>query len=67
MDYIKLISKIKKNKYQNYLNLNKNFYNSYIASRLNTIDKLEKKKFLISRILLNLVKLKVFILSIIYI
>ena len=44
MYYIKLISKIKKNKYQNYLNLNKNFYNSYIASRLNTIDKLEKKK-----------------------
>ena len=47
MDYIKLISKIKKNKYQNYLNLNKNFYNSYISSRLNTIDKLEKKKILI--------------------
>ena len=44
MDYIKLISKIKKNKYQNYLNLNKNFYNSYIASRLNTLDKLKKKK-----------------------
>ena len=45
MDYIKLIYEIKKNKYQNYLNLNKNFYNSYIASRLDVINKLEKKKF----------------------
>ena len=44
MDYIKLILKIKKHKYQNYLNLNKNFYNSFIASRLDTINKLKKKK-----------------------
>ena len=44
MDYIKLILKIKKHKYQNYLNLNKNFYNSYISSRLDTINKLKKKK-----------------------
>ena len=44
MDYIKLILKIKKHKYQNYLNLNKNFYNSYISSRLDTIKKLKKKK-----------------------
>ena len=44
MDYIKLILKIKKHKYQNYLNLNKNFYNSYISSRLDTINKLKKNK-----------------------
>jgi hypothetical protein len=44
MNYNKLIFKIKKNKYQNYLNLNKNFYISYIASRLDVINKLENKK-----------------------
>ena len=44
MNYNKLIYKIKKNKYQNYFNLNKNFYNSYIASRLDAINKLENKK-----------------------
>ena len=44
MDYVRLVLKIKKNKYQNYLNLNKNFYDSYIASRLDTIEKLKKKK-----------------------
>ena len=51
MYYIKLISKIKKNKYQNYLNLNKDFYDSYIASRLDTINKLKKKKFNLKKIL----------------
>ena len=44
MNYNKLIVKIKKNKYQNYLNLNKKFYLSYIKSRLIIIDKLENKK-----------------------
>ena len=44
MNYNKLIFRIKKNKYQNYLNLNKNFYFSYIASRLIAISKLENKK-----------------------
>ena len=44
MNYNKLLFKIKKNKYQNYLNLNKNFYISYIASRLDAINKLENKK-----------------------
>ena len=44
MSYNNLIIKIKKNKYQNYINLSKNFYNSYIESRLIIIDKLEKKK-----------------------
>ena len=51
MYYIKLISKIKKNKYQNYFNLNKDFYDSYIASRLDTINKLKKKKFNLKKIL----------------
>lgn len=44
MNYNKLILKIKKNKYQNYLNLNRNFYLSYITSRLATIRKLENKR-----------------------
>jgi hypothetical protein len=44
MNYNKLILKIKKNKYQNYLNLNKKFYLSYVASRLITIEKLESKR-----------------------
>ena len=44
MNYNKLILKIKKNIYQNYLNLNKKFYLSYITSRLIIINKLENKK-----------------------
>ena len=44
MNYVNLISKIKKNKYQNYLNLTEKFYHSYIASRLATIDKLKRKR-----------------------
>lgn len=44
MNYISLISKIKKNKYQNYLNLTEKFYHSYITSRLATIDKLKRKR-----------------------
>ena len=44
MNYKNLILKIKKKKYQNYLNLDKNFYTSYNETRLQTIKKLEKKK-----------------------
>ena len=44
MNYVNLISKNKKNKYQNYLNLTEKFYHSYIASRLATIDKLKRKR-----------------------
>lgn len=44
MNYIKVISKVKKNKYQNYLNLTKRFYFSYINSRLIAIEELNKKK-----------------------
>ena len=60
MDYNKLIFKIKKNKYQNYLNLNKNFYISYIVSRLDAIDKLENKKILSSKKFLKPGKNKIF-------
>lgn len=42
MNYNFLINKLHKNKYQNYLNLNKNFYKSYISSRSNLISKLNK-------------------------
>ena len=44
MNYKNLILKIKKKKYQNYLNLDKNFYTSYNETRLQTIKKLENKK-----------------------
>ena len=44
MNYNKVISKVKKNKYQNYLNLNKKFYFSYINSRLIAIDELNNNK-----------------------
>ena len=60
MDYNKLILKIKKNKYQNYLNLNKNFYISYIASRLDAIDKLENLKTLSLKRFLKPSKNKIF-------
>ena len=42
MNYNFLINKLHKNNYQNYLNLNKNFYTSYISSRSNLISKLNK-------------------------
>ena len=67
MDYIKLILKIKKHKYQNYLNLNKNFYNSYISSRLDTINKLKKKKNFSLKKFFKPRKTKIFIHLIIYI
>ena len=41
MNYNKIILIVKKNKYQNYLNLNKNFYLSYINLRLDTIKRLK--------------------------
>ncbi len=42
MNYNFLINKLHRNKYQNYLNLNKNFFTSYIISRSNLISKLDK-------------------------
>ena len=60
MDYNKLIYKIKKNKYQNYLNLDKCFYISYIASRLDAINKLENKKIFDTKKFLKPSKNKIF-------
>ena len=60
MNYDRLIYKIKTNNYQNYLNLNKRFYNSYISSRSFAICKLKKSKKNKSIIINEQKKLKIF-------
>jgi len=45
MNYNSIIKKVSKKKYQNYLNLNKKFFLSYIKSRSNLIKKLDKMKY----------------------
>mgnify|MGYP001346911503 CR=1 FL=1 len=45
MNYNSIIKKVSKKKYQNYLNLNKKFFLSYIKSRSDLIKKLDKIKY----------------------
>ena len=45
MNYNSIINKVSKKKYQNYLNLNKKFFLSYIKSRSDLIKKLDKIKY----------------------
>lgn len=54
MEYSHKIKHIKKDKYRNFLSLNKKFYSSYLSSRKRIIDKLNidtnlKKKFLLEK------------------
>ena len=54
MEYSHKIKHIKKDKYRNFLSLNKRFYSSYLSSRKRIIDKLNidinlKKNFLLEK------------------
>lgn len=61
MNYLKLVKNIKKKKYSNYLNLKKDFFDSYFQSRfelLYKIENLKKKKITFKKKLLNQGKFK---------
>ena len=45
MNYNSIIKKIRRKKYQNYLNLKRKFFLSYIKSRSDLIKKLDKIKY----------------------